>query len=151
MIAAAAAVAAWDGYLAVTVCSAFNRGCTVGRAFRGIASYAPSFIPGSGTAVLGVFIHCTVAAGWTTLYWVAYSRWLPLRRLTAGWAGTAAASLLLGVLVWLAMDLVVLPTVGGGRHTPITSPAFWVVLAGHPLVVGLPIVALIRQPLPEEP
>jgi len=60
------------------------------------------------------------------------------------WEATlTAAGLLLGVLIWLVMDLIVLP-LSRARPTPVLSGRFVLNLVAHAVLVGLPIALLIR-------
>jgi len=47
-------------------------------------------------------------------------------------------------VVWLLMDGVVLP-LSRARVTPVTAPWFWIQLATHPFVVGLPIALILGR------
>ena len=142
---AALAVAALDAAFGIAQCRIFNPACTVETFFRGIASFAPGWFLGHQTSVLGVVLHLAVAGFWTTAYALTYQRSARLRRLSSTWPGLATTAFAMGILVWLVMDTVVLPVVGQGRHTPVGSRTFWIILAGHPLFVGLPIAAIVRH------
>lgn len=149
VLVAALAVALLDAAFGVGHCRLSNSACTAGAFFRGIASFAPPGFPGYRTGVLGALLHLGVASFWTSAYAVTYQRSPRLQQLTSAWPGLAATAIGFGFLVWLAMDLVVLPALGGGRHTPVGSRAFWILLAGHPWFVGLPIVATVRRGRPD--
>ena len=56
--------------------------------------------------------------------------------------GTVLVGLAYGAAVWLLMDGVVLP-LSRARVTPLTAPWFWIQLATHPFVVGLPIALVV--------
>ena len=145
VLVAAIAVALLDAAFGVGQCRLFNSACTAGAFFRGIASFAPPGFPGYRTSVLGALLHLGVASFWTAAYAVTYQRSPALQKLTSAWWGATATAIGFGFLIWLTMDLVVLPVLGGGRHTPVASRAFWILLAGHPWFVGLPIVTIVRR------
>lgn len=148
-LAAGGAVALLDGAFAVTLCYLYAATCVPVRVFQGIAAGVlgrePALAGGAASAALGVGLHVLIATSWAALYGVAYERAAGLRRLTASVPGLAAAAVAYGMLVWLTMSLVVTP-LSFARPTPPFSQVWWVVLAGHPFVVGLPIVALVRHP-----
>ncbi len=144
ILLAALAVSVLDGAFGITHCRIANSVCTPAAFFRGIASFAPAGFPGYRTAGLGMVLHAAVATFWATTYGFTYRRWPLLRTFTATPRGLAGVAIGLGAMVWLVMDLVVLPLVGNGRHTPVSSRAFWILLVGHPVFVGLPIAGLIR-------
>jgi len=147
LVASVAVVGVLDIAFAILYCQAVNRACVPSRVFQLVASglLGPSAFRGGGAVVaLGAVLHFTVAAIWSALY-LAADRNLPwLRRRTADAFGTLAVGLAYGVLVWLAMQYVVLP-LSGARPTPITSPGFPLMLLWHTAGVGLPIVLLLRS------
>jgi uncharacterized membrane protein YagU involved in acid resistance len=98
-----------------------------------------SFEGGRATAALGLFLHFVIAYGWTAVFLVALLGWPALRARVArpGWA--LGLGLLYGALVWLAMDFIVLP-LSRARPAAVSTPWFWMQLAQHPFLVGLPIV-----------
>jgi hypothetical protein len=49
-----------------------------------------------------------------------------------------------GAVVWLLMDGVVLP-LSRAHATPVTAAWFWIQLATHPFVVGLPIALILGR------
>jgi hypothetical protein len=70
----------------------------------GMISREAAFAGGLGTAALGLAAHYFIATCWTALYYFAYptvSRAIPNKV----WAGLSY-----GVVVWLVMNLVVLPS-----------------------------------------
>ncbi|HEY1333021.1 MAG TPA: hypothetical protein VGF31_02120, partial [Myxococcaceae bacterium] len=121
---------------------------TVERILQSIASgllgREASFGGGSATAALGLVLHFVVALGWTLVFWVLLLRWPRLRAWTATAGGTVLAGLVYGAVVWLLMDGVVLP-LSRARATPVTAPWFWIQLATHPFVVGLPIAVILGR------
>jgi hypothetical protein len=103
-----------------------------------------SFEGGHATALLGLVLHFCVALGWTLVFLVLLRRWPQLRTWTAQMRGAVLAGLIYGAVVWLLMDGVVLP-LSRARVTPPTAPWFWIQLATHPFVVGLPIALILTR------
>lgn len=106
----------------------------------GKATYAG----GLATAALGAVLHFTIAYGWTAVYLVAYRTSPALRRLVRANQGAVKVGLGFGILVWLVMDLVVLP-LSRANPTPVLSGRFALNLVAHAVLVGLPIVWLVRK------
>lgn len=154
ILTAGAVVGVLDGAFAVTLCFIYATTCVPLRTFQGIAagvlSREPALAGGAATAALGLALHFVIAMGWATGYGVVYQRWAGLRRLTATPLGLALASAWFGMLVWLAMNLVVVP-LSYARPTPLFSQIWWVLLLGHPVVVGLPIVWIVRSRQLQQP
>ena len=146
---AGAVVAVLDGIFAVALYVSILHLTTPARLFQSIAGALlgkAAFQGGAATVLLGLAIHCTVALSWSAVYAALWSALRPLRELTASPRGVALAGAVFGMIVWLAMDLVVLPLTQA-RPTPVTSPFFIVMLLWHAIGVGLPMAALIRAPL----
>jgi len=95
------------------------------------------------TAALGLVLHFGIAYLWTAVYYLGYRRSASLQRLTSTRSGALLVGAALGV-IWLVMDLVVLP-LSAARPTPPSSPFFWILLLGHAVVVGSPIALLVRS------
>lgn len=100
-----------------------------------------AFDGGLATAFLGVVIHFALAAAFTTLY-VGASLAIPAVR----WFAVISA-LAYGALVWLFMNLVVLPH-SGVPQFPLTTLTFAHGLIGHALFVGLPAAWAVHRWLP---
>jgi hypothetical protein len=125
---------------------------TVLRLFQGIAAGLlgrDSFAGGLPTAALGAALHFTIACTWTVVYLVALRSLPELRRLVRTTSGAATAGVVYGALVWCAMDLIVLP-LAGLRSQPPTAGLFWLNIVQHALMVGSPIVFLVRPGAPED-
>jgi hypothetical protein len=58
--------------------------------------------------------------------------------------GAVLAGLAFGMLVWVVMDLVVLKLSRTGSLPP-SHPRFWINLAQHAVMVGLPIALIVRD------
>lgn len=146
-------VAAADLLDAIVVWVVILQKSTVPRILQSIATglLGPeSFRGGSATAALGLVLHGVIALGWTLVFWVLLQRWPRLRAWTASTRGAVLAGLAYGAVVWLLMDGVVL-TLSRARAVPVTIPWFWIQLATHPFVVGLPIAVILGRAPPTVP
>ena len=148
ILAAGAATGVTDGVLAVSLCYLYAATCVPTRTFQGIAAGVlgrePALAGGAATVVLGLLLHFFIATSWSTVYGVGYERWEGLRRLTAAPWGVALAATVFGMGVWLTMNRIVTP-LSFARPTPPFTQVWWVLLAAHPVFVGLPIVAIVRE------
>jgi hypothetical protein len=147
VLLAAMVVAVADMLDAIIVWVVIYQRATVERIFQSVATglLGPaSFQGGAGTAALGLVLHCIVALGWTLVFFFLLRQWPWLRRTTASTRGAVLAGLAYGVVVWLLMDAVVLP-LSRARVTPLSQPWFWIQLATHPFVVGLPIALILGR------
>jgi hypothetical protein len=90
------------------------------------------------TAALGLALHFVIALGAAAVFYAA-GRWL--RFLTERWWISGP---IYGVLVWLVMNLIVLPlSVTPPKTFP--PPAWAWILLAHVLCVGLPIAWVVRR------
>ena len=112
------------------------------RVLQGVAAGAlgskAAVAGGLATATLGLTLHFVIAFGVAAVFYAASRRWRGL--IVHPWLSGAV----FGVLVWLFMNLVVLPL----SATPPTRfpPAFWLpVLSAHITCVGWPIAWLVRR------
>lgn len=147
VLLAAMVVAAADLLDAIIVSVVIFQKATVPQILQSIASglLGPeSFRGGAATAFLGLVLHLIVALGWTLVFLLLLRQWPWLRRWTASTWGAVVAGLVYGAMVWLLMDGVVLP-LSRARVTPVTAPWFWIQLATHPFVVGLPIALILGR------
>ena len=147
VLLAATVVAVADMLDAIIVWVVIFRKATVPRIFQSVASglLGPdSFKGGAATAALGLVLHACVALGWTLVFFLLLRYWASLRRWTASIRGAVLAGLVYGAAVWLFMDGVVLP-LSRARATPVTAAWFWIQLATHPFVVGLPIALILGR------
>ena len=147
VLLAAMVVAVLDMLDAITVWVVIYQKSTVERIFQSVATglLGPeSFKGGATTAALGLVLHCVVALGWTLVFYFLLRQWPWLRRTTASTRGAVLVGLAYGVVVWLLMDGVVLP-LSRARVTPVSQPWFWIQLATHPFVVGLPIALILGR------
>lgn len=145
-MAAGVLVGVLDGLFAIALYVGALKATNPVRLFQSIAGAVlgpESFQGGMASAGLGLILHFTVAHGWSAVYFLALRTSSLLRRLVAAPARAAVAGMAYGVLVWLVMDLVVIPMTRT-RPTPVTARSFLYVLIAHMFVVGLPIAMIIR-------
>lgn len=89
-------------------------------------------------ATMGIFFHYVIAAGWTIIFFMAYSR---LTILLKNWI---VSGIVYGLFVWLIMNLVVLPL----SRVPAVSMTVNGVLIGISVLmvcIGLPISYLAHK------
>jgi hypothetical protein len=147
VLLAALVVGAADLLDAIVVWVVIFQKSTVPRILQSIASglLGPaSFRGGSATAALGLVLHLVIALGWTLVFWVLLQHWPRLRAWTASTRGVVLTGLVYGAVVWLLMDGVVL-TLSRAQAVPPTVAWFWIQLATHPFVVGLPIALILMR------
>lgn len=140
----------WCGVLDFmsAVTSWHSRGATfksVGQAIAaGLLGRTEAIQGGWRTALLGVFLHFVIAFGAATVYYVASRGLRPLTE------HPIIAGLIYGELVFLFMNMVVLPLSALHRN-PLAWTSFspWPVLVtgpvGHPFLVGLPIALAVSK------
>lgn len=147
ILLAGAAVGVLDGLFAIVLRVFVYRSGTAEQVFQGIARglIGPAALQGGhASALLGLVLHFTIATIWAAIFWVAVSQISGLRRLLQTPAGTIAAGVLFGAVVWLVMRFGVIPAAGlGGRTVQIRQ--FLVMLIGHMVVVGQPIAWIIAR------
>ncbi|MGH7531668.1 MAG: hypothetical protein ACREL4_00135, partial [Gemmatimonadales bacterium] len=119
---------------------------TTRRIFQGIATGLlgnGSFEGGAGTELLGVILHFTIAYTWTLIYFVVSRRWTTIRRWVQSRRGAAIAGPLWGIVMWLGMDLLVVP-LSHARPTPVGSGTFWFFMLQHAVMLGPAVVWIVR-------
>ena len=99
---------------------------------------------GVPTALLGAVLHVVIACAWTCVFFVAVRGWTALRRAMRTTTGAVVVGLVFGMLVWVVMDLVVLK-LSRASSLPPSHPRFWINLAQHAVMVGLPIALIVRD------
>jgi hypothetical protein len=143
---AASLVAALDLAYAVLVFTVIRPVTTPQRVLQSIASGLlgrSAYEGGWPTAVLGLGLHLFIALVWTLIFLAALRLLPPLRRWVSDRRGAVLVALGYGALMWLGMDLIVLP-LSRARATPVGSPFFFIHLAQHALLLGPSIVLLLR-------
>ena len=99
---------------------------------------------GLATASLGMLLHFTIAYTWTCVYLVLARISLDLRRLLATEHGVLKVGMTFGALMWLVMDLIVLP-LSHARPAPIASWPFVTQLVWHAVGLGVPLAFIVRD------
>ena len=148
--AAALAVAALDFLYVTVVFAVILKRTTLERLAQSIATGVlgkAAFEGGAGTVVLGLVLHLFIAFCWTLIFYVASRRIGWLRGWVSTRTGRIRTGLLYGPVIWLAMDLVVLPLSRAGA-VPVTRPFFYIHLVQHALMIGLPMVLILGAPAP---
>ena len=133
------AVAALDAANAVTFWAIY-KGVKPAVIFQGIAAGVlgkEAFHGGAATAWLGAFLHVVVAAGVTTIYYLACR----VRPALLRWPFMSGC--LYGVVVYGVMNAVVIPLSRATRG-PFRWPWFLADFFGHLLLIGLPVALIAR-------
>lgn len=94
---------------------------------------------GLATAALGAVLHFTIAFIWATVFWLASRRLKVLVR------HPVVCGLLYGAVVYGFMYCVVLPLSAIHAKLPNDASAILLSLAGHMLLVGLPIALVAAK------
>jgi len=137
------------GTLDITAAILFYVGLSSARAerlLRGIASGllgARAFDGGVATAFLGLALHYLIALIWTLVFLVALRTLPGLRR------HLVLTGISYGIIVWLVMNLVVLPLSNAARG-PFQLQAAAVAATILVLCIGLPISLVIGRGLREQ-
>jgi hypothetical protein len=136
----AARAIVWGGLLAglgdITFAFVVWRGIGPIRVLQSVASGllgAAAREGGLVTAALGAVLHFTIAFIWATVFWLASHRLKVLAR------HPVVCGLLYGAVVYVFMYFVVLPLSAIHAQFPHDASAILLSLAGHMLLVGLPI------------
>jgi hypothetical protein len=143
---------AWllSGTLDITTAILYYVGLSGPRAERllqGIASGVlgrQAFVGGVGTALLGLTLHYFIALIWTLVLFVVFRIYPRLRRLLV------LTGIIDGVVVWFAMNLVVVPLsrVQHGPIQPVGAITGAIILV---LCIGLPNALVIGRHVPDAP
>jgi len=116
------------------------------RLLQGIASGvlgASAFEGGAATALLGLTLHYLIALIWTLVFLVAFRLLGALRR------HLIAIGIAYGIIVWLVMNLVVLP-LSNVRRAPFQPRAAAIAAIILVVCIGLPISLVIGCRLRDE-
>ena len=143
---ATAAVTLLDGAFAVALNAALAPTPSAMQVFQSIAAALlgrDAFRGGMATAALGALLHALVALAWAAAYLALLTYAPRLRALVTTTAGQALVAATYGALVWIAMHHVVVPLTRAPSG-PMPASVYAALLVGHMLVVGLPIVRLLR-------
>jgi uncharacterized membrane protein YagU involved in acid resistance len=153
MTSASEKAAAWRGILVggaiagvldiVYACVANGlRGRPPLRTLQSVASGVlgrDAFEGGWTAGALGLFCHFAIALGIAAVYWLASRRFRLLRD------RPVVAGALYGMLVYLAMNFVVLPLSAVPFKLQHTATTFAWGFASHALLIGIPIALAIRH------
>jgi uncharacterized membrane protein YagU involved in acid resistance len=137
-----------DGLFAILLFSTWLKLGAPMQIFQGVAHALignAAYQGGAATSVLGLGMHFCVAFSWAGAYAVVLRYWSPLAQVVSTTAGALAAGVVLGAIVWLTMDLVILPFTHAVPRPPLTSFVFVSELIGHMIIVGPPITLIIRR------
>lgn len=124
-----------DALGATIVYCAMMKALTVTQLFHGIYSglFGDTIIGSQNTmAVIGLLLHYFIALCFATGYFLAYPYLSFLKR------NTLISGLLYGIIVWIIMNLVVVP-LSQAHHSTATFPGFLRGVSILMLCIGLPI------------
>jgi hypothetical protein len=99
---------------------------------------------GAATAVLGVALHYLIAGTWTTIFAVALSRLRVVRALTVTQLRQVLTGFAWGLVIWMGMNFVVLP-LSQLHAMPRFTSTTPVMIAGHAVLIGIPIVLILAN------
>lgn len=145
--AAAATVFVLDGLYVVAVFAWLMQAATAQRVFQGIARAligSEAFEGGATTMAIGVAMHFGIALLWSAVWALLYARSARIRRYVARLGAALLLGIVYGIAVHLAMQLVVLPLTQA-PVAPLLSRGGLLVLLAHVVVVGPPIVMIVRR------
>lgn len=145
-VMAGATVAFLDGMFAVVVYVWIMHRTTAGRIFQSIAAGLlgkSSYDGGGATIALGVVCHIVIAFTWTAIYYFASRRIPSIRQFASSNGGNIVTGIVFGAVIWLGMDLIVLP-LSAAKSTPPANWQFWLQLGWHMVGLGPPLVRILR-------
>jgi hypothetical protein len=148
VLLAAAVVAVLDIVYPIVLYAWILRVSTPVRVFQSVARGVlgkAAFDGGAATVILGGALHFTIAVIWTLIFVSLLALSPALRRMVRETPGAVVAGLFYGAFVWIMMQLVVIP-LSQIHGRPTFTWIFWVNLVQQALMVGLPIVLLVRAP-----
>ena len=140
LVRAGVLVSIIDGLFATSF-GLFVRGVTPTRMWQGVASVPlgkGAIDGGAGMVFTGLALHVLVAFTWSALLLLAVQRSHKLRAIIDSPYGTLKVATVLGPMIWLVMSLLVIPTLT--HRLPAFTPAYFEMLVGHIVFVGLPMV-----------
>ena len=120
---------------------------TPSRVFQSIAAGLlgkASFQGGTTTVLLGGVLHFLIAGIWTLIYFALVRRLPTLRGLVRERSGAIRVGLLYGASVHVVMNLVVIP-LSRIHRWPDFDWDFWLNIVQQAVMVGLPIVLIVRD------
>lgn len=97
---------------------------------------------GVASAALGVGLHYLIAGIWSTIFAILLSRRGVVRTMTSTLQRQVVTGLAWGIVVWMGMNFVVLP-LSRLHAMPRFTATTPVMIAGHAVLIGIPIVLTI--------
>jgi hypothetical protein len=140
LLRAGVLVSILDGLFATSF-GVFVRGVTPTHMWQGVASVPlgkGAIDGGAGMVLAGLALHVFVAFTWSALLLLTVQRSHRLRAIIDSPYGALKVAAVLGPMIWLVMSLVVIPTMT--HRMPAFTPAYFEMLVGHIVFVGLPMV-----------
>lgn len=126
---------------------AIRRDVPAQRIFQSVAAGVlgdATFDGGWATASLGLALHFFIASTMALVYYLVAKRWSLLRR------QAVPCGIFYGLLLWLAMNYVVVPLSRAGGSPPTNSLWTWLSIVVHMFLIGLPIALFSRSALSEK-
>lgn len=120
---------------------------TFARLWQGVASVplGPSALEGgTGTTLIGLGLHFSVALTWSTIFVLVFWRSEWLRRVVSGRFGVVKAASVYGPAIWMFMSFVVIQSFT--HRPPNLNYRWWIQFFGHIPFVAVPIVATASRP-----
>jgi hypothetical protein len=99
---------------------------------------------GMATAALGLTLHFTIAMTWTVFFYLLLRYWPPMRRMLQAPNGAIYVGLAYGVVIWLVMNLVVIP-LSRANGAPLFTWLSGLSIVVHAALLGLPMVLIVRR------
>jgi hypothetical protein len=140
-------VAVLDILYAIFLYAVILKVSTPGRVFQSIAAGLlgkAAFQGGAATVALGGALHFLIACIWTVIYFILVRRSPSLRGLVREKSGAIMVGLLYGASVHVIMNLVVIP-LSQIHRMPDYDWDFWLNIVQQAVMVGLPIVLIVRD------
>jgi hypothetical protein len=147
ILIAATIVAVLDILYAILLYAVILGLSTPSRVFQSIAAGVlgkASFQGGTATVVLGGVLHFLIACIWTVIYFLLVRGLPSLRDRVRERSGAIVVGLMYGAFVHLMMNLVVIPLSQIHRMTDFDWD-FWLNIVQQAVMVGLPIVLIVRD------
>lgn len=147
ILVAGAVAGALDLLFAFCLSAAVRGSFAVDKVLVSIASgiYGPAAQEGGARVlVAGVVLHFLIATVWAALFAAAMTWAAPVRALAAR-LGPLATGALYGVTVWAGMRFVVVPLSHAASGPLKLTWVLPVMIAGHVLFVGIPIVGIVGR------
>jgi hypothetical protein len=99
---------------------------------------------GAATAALGLTLHFTIAFIWTVFFYLLLRYWPPTQRMLRAPRGPVYVGLAYGAVIWLVMNLVVIP-LSRARGGPLFTWINGLSILVHAALLGLPMVLILSR------